>query len=284
MMHDSLKQAKERYEATEIPPELSFTVAAAIREGERRRQRRRSARRSLGAGLAACACFCLLVNGSPAFASALADVPVLGDLARIITVERYQINDRDHLIDVRLPALTDTGNTDLEQRINLEIRTRIDEVLDQAEQRAREAREAFVETGGRAEDFMPIIIDVDYEVKCSNEQYLSFVITKTETLANAYTEFYLYNLDLTTGTQLTLPDLLGPDWRALCDQAVKEGILQKEQAGGVYFAPGEGGFETVSDDQKFYLNAQGQPVLLFEKYEIAPGYMGVQEFSVPVSP
>ena len=25
----------------------------------------------------------------------------------------------------------------------------------------------------------------------------------------------------------------------------------------------------------------GRPVVLFEKYEIAPGYMGVQEFEIP---
>lgn len=279
-MNESLNRARARYQSTELPPELSFAVASALREGERRRARRRAIRRSLGGGLAACLCFCLLVNGSPAFAAALADVPVLGQLARIVTVESYQINDRDHLIDVRLPALTDTGDTDLEQRINTEIRKSIDQVLDEAEERAREAREAFVETGGKAEDFMPIIIDVDYEVKCSNGQYLSFVITKTETLASAYTEYYLYNLDLTTGTELTLPDLLGPDWREQCDEAVRNGIAQSELEGGVFFAPGEGGFETVSDDQKFFLNADGEVVLLFEKYELAPGYMGAQEFTV----
>ena len=279
-MNESLNRARARYQSTELPPELSFAVASALREGERRRARRRAIRRSLGGGLAACLCFCLLVNGSPAFAAALADVPVLGQLARIVTVESYQINDRDHLIDVRLPALTDTGDTDLEQRINTEIRKSIDQVLDEAEERARETREAFVATGGKAEDFMPIIIDVDYEVKCSNGQYLSFVITKTETLASAYTEYYLYNLDLTTGTELTLPDLLGPDWREQCDEAVRSGIARSELEGGVFFAPGEGGFKTVSDDQKFFLNADGEVVLLFEKYELAPGYMGAQEFTV----
>lgn len=280
-MNESLKRARERYQSPEVPQELSFAVAAALREGERRRARRRAVRRSLGGGLAACACFCLLVNGSPAFATALDGVPVLGDLARIVTVENYQINDRDHLIDVRLPALTDTGHTDLEQRINTEIRKRIDQVLDEAEDRAREAREAYVATGGKAEDFMPVIIDVDYEVKCSNEQYLSFLITKTETLASAYTEYYLYNLDLTTGTELTLQDLLGPDWREQCNQAVRAGIARSEEQGGIFFAPGEGGFEGVSDDQKFYLNSDGDVVLLFEKYEIAPGSMGTLEFTVP---
>lgn len=282
-MHEHWKEAKERYEAIEIPEDLSFATESAVRRGNRRYLRRRTLRRGWGAGLAACACFCLLVNGSPAFASAVSSLPVLGDLARIVTVEQYQINDREHLIDVRLPALTDTGNTDLEQRINTEIRTRIDQVLEEAEERAREPRDAFVATGGRAEDFTPIIIDVDYEVKCSNQQYLSFVIYKTETLASAYTEIYTYNLDLTTGTELTLPGLLGPDWKERCDQVIRDEMARRTaEEDAVYFTQDQGGFSGVTDDQAFYLDADGNPVLFFEKYEIAPGYMGIQSFSVPL--
>ena len=160
-MHEHWKEAKERYEAIEIPEALSFATESAVRRGNRRYLRRRALQRGWGACLAACACFCLLVNSSPAFASAVSSLPVLGELARIVTVEQYQINDREHLIDVRLPALADTGDTALEQRINTEIRTRIDQVLDDAEERAREARDSFVATGGRTEDFMPIIIDGD---------------------------------------------------------------------------------------------------------------------------
>ena len=130
--------------------------------------------------MAACACFVLLLNTSPAFAQAVDGVPVLGPLARIFTVREFHVDDRDHLIDVRLPALENTGHTDLEQRVNREIQTRIDAVLDEAEQRAREARDAYVATGGEEEDFIPIIISVDYDIKCQNEQNLSFVLTKTE--------------------------------------------------------------------------------------------------------
>lgn len=144
--------------------------------------------------LAGCACFALLLNVSPTFAGAVYQVPVLGQLARVITVKEYSINDRDHLIDVRLPALELAANTDLEQRVNTEIRTRIDQVLQEAEDRARETREAYVATGGAQSDFIPIIITVDYEIKCQNGQYLSFVLTKTETLASAYTEVYTYNI------------------------------------------------------------------------------------------
>ena len=282
-MLDPWKRARTRYEETPLPEELEFAVSRAIREGEKKRRGRRALRRSLMSTLAGCACFALLVNASPTFAQAVSEVPVLGDLARVFTAEEYSISDRERLIDVRLPALDLPDSTDLEQRINTEIRTRIEEVLQEAEDRARETRDAYVATGGDPDDFMPVIISVDYEVKCQNDQYLSFLLTKTETRATAYTEVYAYNIDLEAGREIDLKDLLSPDWRQIVDQVVTDEIArQQTDPDKIYFEPGEGGFEGVRDDQPFYLDESGQPVVFFEKYEIAPGYMGMPEFTIPM--
>lgn len=284
-MNEAMRRARAQYEAQPTPEALEFAVASALRQGERRRSRRRAGRRSLATAMAACACFVLLLNTSPAFAQAVDGVPVLGPLARIFTVREFHVDDRDHLIDVRLPALENTGHTDLEQRVNREIQTRIDAVLDEAEQRAREAREAYVATGGEEEDFIPIIISVDYDIKCQNEQYLSFVLSKTETLASAYSEFYTYNIDLSVGRELSLRDVLGPGYKDLANAAVRAGMAKRlaEDPDAFYFNGEDGveGFTSIADDQKFYLNSAGNPVVIFEKYEIAPGYMGAQEFEVP---
>ena len=285
-MNDPWKEARTAYEQTPIPEELEFAVASAIRSGNRRRNRRRAVRRSLTAALASCACFVLLVNASPTFAQAVSNVPVLGSLARVFTVTEYTVEDREHLIDVRLPALELEGATDLEQRINTEIQSRIDQVLQEAEDRARAIRDAYVATGGAEEDFIPVMIDVDYEIKCQNDHYLSFVLTETETRANAYTELYTYNIDLQAGRELTLRDMLGPDYKELANEAVRAGIAAQEAGSpdNIYFQGEEGveGFTSIADDQRFYINEAGNPVLIFEKYEIAPGYMGQPKFEVPM--
>lgn len=282
-MNDAWERARETYRQTPIPEELEFAVASAVRAGSRRRTSRRAIRRSITAALAGCACFVLLINASPTFAQAVSNVPVLGRLARVFTVAEYTVEDREHLIDVRLPALELEGATDLEQRINTEIQTRIEQVLQEAEDRARETKAAFVATGGDPEEFMPIVISVDYEIKCQNDQYLSFILTKTETLASAYTEYYAYNIDLEAGRELTLRDVLGPDYLELANQAVREGIALREQdPDNSYFPPDEGGFTSIAEGQTFYLNQKGNAVVVFEKYEIAPGYMGMQEFEVPL--
>ncbi len=45
---------------------------------------------------------------------------------------------------------------------------------------------------------------------------------------------------------------------------------------------------TVNEDrfnadinQNFYINKEGKFVISFDEYEVAPGYMGVQEFIIP---
>lgn len=280
-MHPEMERAKARYHQQEVPEELSLTVRAAIREGNQRRKRRQTLRRSLATALASCACFVLLVNGSPSFAQAVYEVPVLGSLAKIFTVTEYTINDDERVIDVRLPALENTGHTELEQKINQEISTRVQAVIDEAEARARETKEAYVATGGDPNDYMPVIIDVDYEVKCQNDQYLSFVINKTETRASAYTEFYTYNIDLETGKELTLRDLLGPNWMETVNTQVAEQIEERSKdPDNVFWTAEQGGFQGIEEDQPFYLNEEGLPVVVFEKYEIAPGSMGSQEFVI----
>lgn len=282
-MNEKWSGARARYEAAPVPEELNFAVAAAVRAGGRERKRRRVVRRSLATLASCCACFVLLVNVSPVFARAVYEMPVLGSLARVVTVTQYAIEDKDHLIDVRLPALENTGNTDLEQRINLEIQTRINGVLAEAEDRARQTREAYMATGGAEEDFIPIIISVDYEIKCQNERCLSFILTKTETIASAYTEIYCYNIDLETGKELTLQDVLGPGYREIANAAVRTEIdrrIREEGAGYFDGTDGVEGFQSVTDGQLFYINEGGNPVVLFEKYEIAPGYMGTQEFEI----
>ena len=40
------------------------------------------------------------------------------------------------------------------------------------------------------------------------------------------------------------------------------------------------GFAAIKADQDFYINDKGQLVICFDKYEVAPGYMGAQEFVI----
>ena len=39
-------------------------------------------------------------------------------------------------------------------------------------------------------------------------------------------------------------------------------------------------FQKIKEDQNFYLNEDGQIVICFDEYEVAPGYMGLVQFTI----
>ena len=40
-------------------------------------------------------------------------------------------------------------------------------------------------------------------------------------------------------------------------------------------------WQGIKEDQNFYFDAGGNLVIVFDEYEVAPGYMGSVEFEIP---
>ena len=185
----------------------------------------------------------------------------------------------------KIPAIRNTGNTDLENRINYEISSKINEVLEEAKQRAEEYKNAVLATGGTMEDFIPTQINIDYEITYQDEKLISFVITKSESFASAYQEQYFYNIDIENGKELNLKDVLGANYKEIVDAEVNKQIAERkaqDEENNLYFTEDEGGFSGIENEyQDFYINKNKKVTVVFQKYEIAPGYMGIQRFVIP---
>ena len=88
------------------------------------------------------AVFIILLNTNETFAKSMEDIPVISSLAKVFTVREYKEETDTELIEVRVPAIQNTGNTELENRVNNEISTKINNVVEEAKQRAKEYQEA----------------------------------------------------------------------------------------------------------------------------------------------
>lgn len=283
-----LKKAKNVYESIKIPEELNSTVIETINRkyvGKKSSFWKRSNIISgvLTTCLAMSFLFVFLVNTNKSFAVSVSTIPVVNQIAKLVTVQNLIEEDDTKLVKANIPAIQNTGNTDLEKRINYEIMEKMNEVLEEANKRAKEYKDAVIETGGTEEDYHPILINIDYEMKYSGDDLVSFLINKCETLASAYTEQFIYNVDLETGKELNLRDVLGDNYKQIIDNEVCKQIEErKKNPDNIYFEKGEGGFEGIEDEyQEFYINKNRKVVVVFPKYEIAPGYMGIQEFEIP---
>lgn len=290
-----LERAKQRYNEIPIPDELSGRIQLEVRlakerqaEDEKREKVKlpkrpipfRRLQKSAAAAAAVLLIFAGALNTNMAFAKSAEELPVIGVLARVLTFRSYEEKTDDLEISVEIPSI-DMIAEDLkgaEQPVNEEILRLCEQYAAEAEKRAIEYRDAFFATGGTEEECKAhnIQIRVWYEVKAQSDKYLSLAVMGTENWTNAYSRTKYYNIDLQSGSLVSLSDILGENYKQKADQEISRQIRERQKAGGVYFD----GFEGISEDTQFYLNESGEPVIVFEPYEIAPGSEGRQEFVI----
>lgn len=285
-----LEKSRETYENIAIPKELEGRVQEAIELSRRKREKRlaRSRRKrvykwALGMAAAFTVVTTIGLNTSEAFAMEVQKIPVIGELARILTIRSYEKTEGNTQIAAEIPGV-DLGENgrELSDEVNAQIEKMTAQYEREAVQRAEEYKKAFLETGGTEEEWAEhdIRIHVWYEIKNQTEDVLSFVVKGTESWTSAYAETRYYNLDLESNEFLTLADFLGQDYVEKANECIRGQIEERTQKGETFFVPEEGGFETIEAEPDFYVNEKGNPVIVFEKYAIAPGASGEVEFEI----
>lgn len=278
--------AKEKYDNTPIPPELSECVREGIQKGKARRRGRRN--RRIYRLAAAAAGFCVMLAGlnlSPTLARAAANVPVLGGVFQVLTFVDYDKSEDGVHYSISVPKLEAETESGLAEKVNAAVREKTDLHLAKAQRDWEDYREAFFATGGTEEEWGSREMDViiDYEIKSQTDTRVSFVVSFAEGWVSSYEERYYYNLDLSEGRDLSLRDYLGEDWIAVCNAAIQEQIEESAGDGSAwYFSPDEGGFTTVDENTGFYIREDGAVVVCFPKYSIAVGAAGNPEFVIQI--
>lgn len=285
-----LADRKQDYDNIKIPEELHRRVEQEIEKSRAREKviqlnrRKRWIRNTAAAAAAVCVAFTAALNTSTAFAEEAAQLPVIGTLARVLTFRNYETEKDGIGIAVEVPTIdmiqTETGIQ--VDEVNQQIYDLCKQYADEAVKRAEEYRKAFLDTGGTEEEWEAhkIQINVGYEIKSQTDQYLSFIVRGTENWSTAYSESRYYNIDVNTGKMVSLADFLGTDYIAAANESIRQQLSQRREAGEIFWTEEEGGFSGITEDAKFYVNETGNPVIVFEKYEIAPGSSGEIEFEI----
>jgi hypothetical protein len=292
---NQLDDAKKRYDETPIPEELNGRILGAIEQFEGKKAvsgqnnirigKRKYYKWGLGTAAAFFLTFTAALNINTAFAEEVHQLPVVGAIARILTVSSYKKTVGDEKISVEVPGVEFIQNDThgLSKQINEEIQEICSKYADESLERAQDYKQAFLDTGGTEAEWAEhkIEIKVWYEIKAQSDDYLSFVVRGTESWTSAYSQEKYYNIDLKSGKLLSLGDVLGEDYINKANESINSQIEEKSKEIGIpFFTPEEGGFESISDETKFYMKDNGNPVVVFDKYEIAPGAAGAVEFEI----
>lgn len=137
-------------------------------------------------------------------------------------------------------------------------------------------------TGEKEERLIPFHILITYEVKSSNENMLSFIINDTKSSVTSYTYQTFYNIDLNTHKDIILSDKLGKDYSEIIVDHIQQQIVKRvhEHSDWTYYPMTGGDLKEMVNSMKFYVNDSGNVVISFDKGEIAPPPMGIQEFEI----
>lgn len=283
---EKMNRLKSEYEDKHMTEKQLESVKATIAAAkqEKRRGRRKVMIQRCSVAAAVIAAFVILPNTSPVVANAMQNIPVLGKLARVVTFRSYVEETDDLKVSVNIPSveLIAEDTNGLADAINQEIYNRCEEYCNEAITRAEEYREAFLATGGTQEEWEAhhIEITVDYEIKSQTEDFLSFTVNCYENWNSGSNETRYYNMDIQSEKIITLEDILGEDYVDAVNTSIQAQIQERTAGGEVFWTPEEGGFTGISEDTKFYMNRAGNPVIVFDKYEIAPGSSGEVEFEI----
>lgn len=295
------ENGKKTYESIEIPEKLKETVTRTIASQNKEElhmqyeKKKETIHRPFWRRYAAAAAVVILVAGtaglntSPAFAEEMSKVPVIGKLAQVLTFRSFTGMEGYVDMHINVPVVQGSNGKELPSKVNAQIQKITADYEAQGKAEFAAYKKAFFETGGTEAEWADRTMDlyIDYDVKYLTDDVLSLEITTAKSWVAAEEERYYYNIDLARDEPLTLEALLGEDYIDLCNKSITAQIEERmaNDENAMFFGFGEDddmidGFRTIDADTPFYLNADGEVVISFPEYTIAPGYMGIQEFVI----
>ncbi|GAV13004.1 RsiV family protein [Paenibacillus sp. NAIST15-1] len=274
-MSEQLDRLKRKYKDIPIPKELDSVVKSAIKQGKKKRKRVNWTKKLIGAGAAAAILMIAGINTSPAFAKAISNVPLVGSLVSVLTFTEFTVNEETAKANIKVPAITNMDNKALETAINNKYLEENKKLYNDFKDEMEEVKKS---GGGH------VGVESGYEVKTDNNQILAIGRYVANTVGTSSTTFTYNTIDKQNQLLITLPSLFKDNsYIQLISENIKEQMKQqmKSDSDKTYWLDGEMGFKTITHDQSFYINNNGKLVISFNKYDVAPGYMGVVEFIIP---
>lgn len=235
--------------------------------------------RMLPRAIAIAACFvfvCLVVlpNCSAVYAQALEKIPVIGSIVKVVTIRNYFYSDDYHQMDIDVPRIEGSEGSAADY-----INKDVDELTKLLADRFHEDLKEIGNEGHSG-------IYVDYEVVTNTEKWFTLKIRVHEAAGSSNTYYRFYHIDKVNGRIAELKDLFAADDFAavLADNLRKQmkEIMAKD-SNKIYWVENAAigqDFVTLDDKHNFYWDKDGNLVIVFDKYEVAPGSMGTPEFVI----
>lgn len=223
---------------------------------------------------------------SQAFAQCVSDeqedTTSTGKVISVSTVKKLIINEETFDADIEIPFIEGLENKELENSLNEQYLAEGEKLYEDFVAEIEEIKAQGMEAH--------LGISSGYIIKTDTGKILSIERYVVNVAASSSTVTKYDNIDKEKEILLTLPGLFkNEDYINVISENIKEQMLEqvKSDENKHYWVEGVeendffGLFEKISKEQKFYINENYKLIIVFDKYEVAPGYMGVVEFEIP---
>lgn len=286
-MNRGLDELKKEYMGVKAPQKGKEKVINAMEKAIKDKNRKKTIlfRKRLTAAAAVVAVAIILPNTNASVAMAMENIPVIGGLFKVVTFRNYEYDDGHRSAKVDVPQLAMEESQDMAAP---QAMAGIDELNKNVEDYTNmliEKFEAEAETIGEGYQGL----DITYDVVMDTADWFTLKIDVLETQASGYEQHKYYHIDKRTGNIATLKDLFidNADYVSPISEEIKrqmrENMAKDENL--IYFLDSEitpeEDFVQIQPEQNFYFNENGDIVIAFDEYEVAPGYMGSLEFVIP---
>lgn len=278
-MNKKLDELKKQYESIPIPDNLDEIIEMSIQK----REKKKTIPKWIISTVAAVALFTAGLNISPAMAQTLNQIPVIDKVVEILTFREYKVQEKTYEADIKVPNIKGLNDDKLESKLNEKYLEDGKKLYDEFEDTVADLKK---NGGGH------FGVESGYSVKLNDHQLVSIGRYVVNTAASSSTIMKYDTIDKENKIVLSLPiifkddDYINTITNYIEEQMKKE--MKETKFEKTYWVKGAGlpdedlieAFK-IKSNQNFYINKHHQLVIAFDKYEVAPGYMGLVEFTIP---
>lgn len=283
-----LQALQKDYEEPQMSEEQLNKLRMRMEEAkqENRRDKKRAQwTRTATTAAAIVVSFIVLPNTSPVIAHAMEQIPVLGQLVKVVTFQDYEYSDEQHEGDVEVPELVvESQGVDSPVQENME--KSADEINAEIQEISTELLSDFMEYMRDEKGYKELV--VKSEVIATTQDYFTLKISCYESEASGYEWNYFYTIDLNTGNRIQMSDIFteGSDYISVINNNIMEQMEEQMSADEnirywLHDEMEEFNFKTITEETAFYINANNNVVICFNEGDVAPMYMGAVEFEIP---
>ena len=192
------------------------------------------------------------------------------DNAKLQLLKEKHYETEVTIVTVKIPHVVNVKDDKVKKVINKLITQAIDDFTNE-----------FKEFDKEPNTEHKLIADITFQNYYSDDKIISFSINATQIMADSYLQKKFYTVDLKTGEVYNIEHFLGSDYQNIVKKSVQQQIAENKEKypNLMYFDEAVNNLK-ITNEQPFYINKDNQVVVVFNQFEIAPGYMSLPEFII----